>query len=221
LSIGPAFCFLFARMIPHFPKVTLILSSVCLLSLAQIAEANTDAKSAGGVLPPPPGSDMPLFELAAGYSYIRLNDGLVDNLNGFNVSAFYNLRSWLAIGAEFIDAYGQDRKRLGFSFANTNENRYAYMFGPRLSFQPAKRFRVFGQTLLGGGHAHATADFQRGTGRADAEAFVIMAGGGVDWKLTPLLTWRLVEADYMRFRLDGEWEGDLQLSTALVFTFGH
>jgi hypothetical protein len=211
-------------MIPFFPKIQLILISVCLLSLARIATANPDEKSAPNPLPPPPGSDMPVFELGAGYSYMRVNDGVVDNLNGFDLSAFVNLRSWLALGGEFIGGFGKDHKNFfPTGRAATTEDRFVYAFGPRFGFAPVDKVRVFGQVMLGGATLHATAHYPfRFLDRtADEDAFVVSLGGGVDWKLTQLLTWRVLEADYMRLRFGGDWEGDLQLSTALVFTFGH
>ena len=208
-------------MIRHVRYLTLILSLVSLVNLAQTARANWEDGKSTANLAPAPGSDFPPFELSAGYNYIRADDGVVDNLHGFEISGFVNIRPWLGFGGEFMAGWGSDTKRFFSITANTTEDRYVYVFGPRLKLPISDRFTVFGQALFGGAHvhAHASNSFFGGVS-ADADAFAMALGGGIDLKLTQRLTWRMVEADYLRMHFNGGWEDDFQASTALVFTFG-
>jgi hypothetical protein len=87
------------------------------------------------------------------------------------------------------------------------------MFGPRVS-ATFGRLRPFATALVGVGHLHEDSlDYAYGESCvADA------VGGGVDYKVTPLLSWR-VQADLLQTRFHGGRQEDARVSTGLVVNF--
>jgi outer membrane immunogenic protein len=103
--------------------------------------------------------------------------------------------------------------------ANINHSGYSlglltFMAGPRLSFR-GQRVTVFGQVLSGG--VHADGPFSTGIGFAGS------AGGGLDWRLTRRVSWRVIQADYLLTRIyngSNNIQNNVRFSTGIVFRLG-
>ena len=161
------------------------------------------------------------FEISLGYNYINVPDAEpLDDLHGFNVSAFYNWSSWLAFGGEFMAGFGTTH----FGGADGELDLLLGAVGPRLSAYPAQQLRVFTQALVGG--VHGDAEISRGSFRTSSsdDGFAVVAGVGADWRLTRQFSWRVLQADYIGTNFSsfgsGEWDHSWRVSTGIVFSFG-
>ena len=116
----------------------------------------------------------------------------VKNLNGFQVSGFYNFNSWLALGGEFSGLYGTETETRQFQDGDmkkdidvkTSLDRYFYLFGPQVTWHPCQYAKVFGHVLVGGVHDRNEVSFPDGSMRSSADAFALAVGVGVDVQVT-------------------------------------
>ena len=165
-------------------------------------EAWVDSKTGEQVCPPPTApktkdgvktASVPArFELGLGYSYMHPDAEVVKDLNGFNVSGFYNVNSWLAFGGEFSGLYGTATETRQFMVGDmkkdfdvkTSLDRYLYLFGPQVMWHPCEHAKVFGHVLVGGVHDRNEVSFPDGSMRSSADAFALAVGAGVDFQVT-------------------------------------
>jgi hypothetical protein len=177
--------------------------------------------------PPKPatGSGGDLFELSAGYAYLKLGSGAdLDHLNGVDASVFVNVTRWLGCGTEFTAAFGSDDPRIRNvgpfnARLHMSDNRYVYLFGPRANFWLGNRVRVYGQLLAGGFHVDAEETSRFGFAKTSGDALAYSIGAGTDWRFTPHLYWRLLQTDYLHMNFKHQ-EDNWRFTTGLVFAFG-
>jgi Outer membrane protein beta-barrel domain len=140
-------------------------------------------------------------ELFGGYSYEHYNGSPSANLNGWELSGQYKFARWLG-GVADVDAhYG--------SPSGVNTRAVHYLFGPQISF-PA-RVSPFFHVLIGGAHI-------RGVGGTNT-SFGTAVGAGIDSRIAPFLSWRVIQFDYLGTRLFHVTQNDLRISTGLVVRF--
>jgi outer membrane protein OmpA-like peptidoglycan-associated protein len=184
--------------------------------------------------------DVPKVELFLGYSYLRgvptlsPANRMVD-LNGGNASITFNVTHSLGLVGEF-GGYNNTQLRLTGSGANpprladSGGSAYTYLFGPRLSYRRYDRITPFAQALFGGAYA-SSVTLSNCTGAnctplPQQNAFALVAGGGLDIRLSRHLSLRAVQAEYMMTRFNdpatsaSQQQNDLRLGTGLVFRFG-
>jgi hypothetical protein len=198
------------------------------------------APNAYCVAPPAAGTSRPvsensdLFELSLGYNYIYLDDADPErqHLHGGEISAFWNLNSWLGLGGEFMADFGERRQIFFFNTGflrfrgrdvAVNSERYLYVFGPRITFWRSERFRAFTEVLAGNVHAGFDANFKglKGIGNHFSDdGFALVSGGGLDCRIASHISWRIIQADYLLSNVGLNWQHDFRASTALVFSFG-
>lgn len=143
------------------------------------------------------------LELFGGYSYLRLDTGAGRvNLNGWEASGAVRTFPWLRLRADFSGNYG--------SPFGPSTSVHTYLFGPELSL-PAPLFSPFVHVLAGG----ATTK----TGNISDTAFATAIGGGLDAKIAPLLSFRVVQLDYLATRFGGGTQNSLRVSTGIVLRF--
>jgi hypothetical protein len=85
-----------------------------------------------------------------------------------------------------------------------------FLFGPRVSVSVAK-FRPFVEAQVGAGHVHVN-------GINSDTSFATAVGGGLDYKLFPLLAWRF-QGDYVHTRFFDTTQNNVRLSTGIVVRF--
>jgi hypothetical protein len=198
------------------------------------------AQAASGPRLPAKNHDVPKVELFLGYSYLRgvptLSPGnrMVD-LNGGNASITFNVTHYLGLVGEF-GGYNNTQLNLTGPGANppgivdSGGSAYTYLFGPRLSYRRYDRITPFAQALFGGAYA-SSVTLSGCTGSActplpQQNAFALVAGGGLDIRLTRHVSLRAVQAEYMMTRFNdpttnaSQQQNDLRLGTGLVFRFG-
>lgn len=187
------------------------------LILAQTASAQ--ASRAGG--------DTPRVDVFLGYSDILTNSvvtGASINLNGGSVSLAYNFNNWIGLVAD-----GGFYRQGSVTANSLSLNISSFQAGPRVSLRQSAHLIPFGQVLVGAGHASGTLySSSLGTGLAPIGSntgFMLTAGVGVDWKLTPVIGVRLVQAEYLysHFLNGGNYgnqQNSVRLSAGIVLSFG-
>jgi hypothetical protein len=149
----------------------------------------------------------PRLQLFGGYSYVRFDSktfGFADKsgLNGFDLMAAYNLVPGFGVVAEASGNYGP------------HMNFRAAVFGPQFLYQKGK-MTFFAHTLFGRGES----SLRVARGLRDAgNAFQL--GGGVDLDLRPRFAFRIIQADYVHTHFFQQTQGNIRLSTGLVFHWG-
>lgn len=167
----------------------------------------------------------PKVEISLGYTYMRSDlvvSGTSFNMNGGSGSVAYNLKSWLGIVGDFGVTTQGNVAQTGLDL-----NIETYQFGPRISWRK-KRLVPFAQALFGIGHAAGTLyTSSLGVGLAPlgtSNAFVLTAGGGVDWKLHHSIAIRIIQAEYLYSQFangaSSNRQNNLRLSAGLVISFG-
>jgi opacity protein-like surface antigen len=87
------------------------------------------------------------------------------------------------------------------------------LFGPRVSVSVGK-IRPFAQALFGASHV---SDSESGFSGSDT-SFAYALGGGVDYRLIPLISWRM-QADWLQSRFFSNTQNDVRISTGVVIHF--
>ena len=159
------------------------------------------------------------LEAYGGYYYVRFNvnasaagGGPAEtfNGNGGGGQLEYNANNWLGIDGN-LDGYYVSKNSTALAGA------FSYLSGPRFNWRRG-RIAPYAQLLLGGlaatsgiGHSGTT------------NAFAMAAGGGMDFKLSKLISIRPIQAEYYLTKFpDGlnNRQNNFRLSSGVVFRFG-
>jgi hypothetical protein len=149
---------------------------------------------------------LPKGNLFVGYSYNRLDlgNGTHANFNGWIGSAELKVFPFVGIVGEVSGHYGAPN--------GVKTQKYNFLAGPRLSLSLGKT-RLFIHALAGGARMSTSI-----AGFSDSDtSFAYAGGGGIEHKLS-IFRWR-VQGDYVHTRLFSSKEGDVRVSTGLVFNF--
>jgi opacity protein-like surface antigen len=84
------------------------------------------------------------------------------------------------------------------------------IFGPRVGVSVGK-MRPFAEALFGASHVNTN-------GAGSDTSFATAIGGGLDYKITKPLAWR-VQADYLQTRFFGSTQNNVRISTGIVLRF--
>ncbi len=173
--------------------------------------------------------DSPKVEVFGGYSYLRANEGGQGfNFNGGSGSLAYNLTPWLGVVGDF-GGYHWGGSGL---FQGEDATVETYLFGPKVALRHGP-ITPFAQVLFGGAHIGASGEcsdvriHHEGTvnecGSGSENGFAMTLGGGVDWNATPHIGIRLIQAEYLMTRFNGEGnnggstQNNARISTGVVF----
>lgn len=201
------------------------------------------AQAPGALVGPHEHHHTPKVELSLDYSHfgvgVHSDLGTTGNrlvgLNGGSASLALNFNRYFGIVGDF-GGYASNQLELTGTGANqpravdADGTVYTYMGGPRLSYRNETRFTPFVQVLGGGVHASAVTVAgcvgSACTPLPSQNAFAMAAGGGLDIRLTHLLSLRAVQAEYMMTRFaaiptgSNSSQNDLRLSSGIVLRFG-
>jgi outer membrane immunogenic protein len=158
------------------------------------------------------------WELSGSYSYVRSNapPGSCDcfSMNGGGGDAAYRFTDHVALAGDVTVAHAGNVLGTQQDFTLT-----AYQAGPRFYLPMRTQWSAFGHILLGGAHAGGAA-FQSAS---SSNAFAATLGGGLQVRLRPAVTLRLLDADYYltKFANGGnDHQNNLRLSIGIVFRLG-
>jgi hypothetical protein len=161
-------------------------------------------------------AQVPKGNLFVGYSYgsADLNHNDRSNLNGWEGSLEGKFLPWVGIVADFNGLYGSNNfPSSSQQIFNVDAREYNYLFGPRVSVSIGK-IRPFAHALFGAGHVSVSGSGYSASDTAFAEAL----GGGLDYKLVPLISWRF-QGDYLQTRFFGNTQNNGRFSTGIVLNF--
>jgi outer membrane immunogenic protein len=164
-------------------------------------------------------NDTSQLEVYGGYDYVRFNinanlPGVAPtasyNGNGGGSQLEYNANRWLGLIGD-LDGYYVAKGGTALAGA------FSYLSGPRFNFRRGK-VTPYAQVLFGGLAATA------GIGHSGiTNAFAMTAGGGIDFKLSKLVSIRPMQAEYYLTKFsDGlnNRQNNFRLSSGVVFRFG-
>jgi hypothetical protein len=171
--------------------------------------------------------ESPRAEILGGYSYLRLDDNDIDDLdqdlNGFNVSTNFTLfRKSFGLKADVSGHFGDTLVSI---LPRTDFRQYLFLFGPQFTLRKSERFTPFVHVMAGFAYTETKND-TLGLDLTDT-GFAFAAGGGVDIKaLSSRLAIRLLQADYVMTRFDdpsgsgSTTSHNLRASTGIVIRVG-
>ncbi len=154
-------------------------------------------------------ADYSKAEVFGGYQYTRIDvEGAGINSSGWNAAVSGYFSRYMGVTADFSGAYK--------SVLVASAKLHTYTFGPVFTVRSNEAFVPFAHVLVGGFRADAAVlDISGGT-----NGFALMAGGGVDVKVTRHLAVRPAQFDWMMLRAQGVTEKkNIRYSAGLVFRF--
>jgi len=160
-----------------------------------------------------------------GYSYMSADLGSNNrsSLNGWNGAIEGKVLPFIGLVADFSGEYGNAgpvpslvcNVNVGGSCLPLSASTHiqTFLFGPRVSVSVAK-FRPFAEALIGAGHVSESAS---PFSNSDT-SFAYALGGGLDYHLIPLISWRL-EGDMVQTRFFSNTQNNVRISTGIVIHF--
>ena len=170
-------------------------------------------------------AQVPGGNVFVGYSYMSadLVSGTRTNLNGWNGSVEDKVLPFIGIVADFSGHYGSAPLAvnptctavIGGSCASLSgsTNIHSFLFGPRVSASVGK-LRPFAHILVGASHMSESSSLLS----SSDTSFAYALGGGVDYHLIPLISWR-VQADWLQTRFFSNTQNNVRISTGIAFRF--
>ena len=210
-----------------FPRIII---GLAVISILGVAEASGQSRPAERYAPnqlnasPPAGPE--LFEISLGFNYIHLGDASPEpaNVFGADLSTFFNDTNWLGLCGDFMANFGHRSQQFFSANVDFDNQRYFYVFGPRVTVWQGSQFRLFFEALAGGAHAELDASASRGavtvSQNFQEDGFAMALGAGVDWRFSNHLSWRLLQADYVPTNLGNNWQNNFRAATEIVYSFG-
>lgn len=160
-------------------------------------------------------AQMPKGNAFIGYSYLNADTGLGrQSVNGWNASLEGKIFPFVGLVGDFSGHYGgsQCTASMPPACSKIPGTVNTFLFGLRVSAS-AVGVRPFVHALFGGVHEKTG-----GSVIASDTAFATAIGGGLDFRLAPVLGWR-VQGDYLQTRLFNNTQNNVRLSTGVVLRF--
>jgi len=164
----------------------------------------------------------PRLDVGVEYNYVRTNAPAGDcgcfALNGGSGWVGFNFMRSFGIVGEIASQHVSNVSGSGADLTLTS-----YLAGPRYTWARARHFAPFAQVLLGGVHASGSLAPGSSGLPGSANAFGMIAGGGLDISLTRHIALRAFEADYYLTRFDNgvnDHQNNLRLGAGLMIRFG-
>lgn len=150
----------------------------------------------------------PEVEVFGGYSNLVANvSGPSFNLNGFDVSVAESVNSWFGGALDFTSHFGTE--------AGNKVNTQTVTYGPVFSYRKHPSVVAFAHCLLG--TVRGSSDYLNIS--KPAWQFVVVAGGGLDVKLTDRVALRLIQADYVMTHFSSRSQDNIRLSAGITLRF--
>ena len=189
-------------------------------------------------------TDTPRFETYFGFDWVKFHPAVADipsfNAEGGSAQFAYNISRGIGIAFD-VGSVSKD------TFTGVLSNRQThFLIGPRFAYHNHSRFTPFGEVLFGAVNGSVSLNIDdinrlptvlpssivtlpdnvsvRLT--ASRTSFAMMAGGGLDIRVTKHLAYRLFDADYFLCRptslISGEDvnKNNARITTGLNFTWG-
>ena len=148
-----------------------------------------------------PANAQDKVQLFGGYSFMHYGTSPSFNSNGWEISGQYKLIPWVGVVADVDGHYG--------TLQGVSSTLHNYLFGAQVSF-PA-RISPFAHVLIGEGHFNG--------GGLSSSSLASGFGFGVDSRLAPLVSWRMIQFDLIHTHLFNAGQQNTRVSTGIVFHF--
>lgn len=170
-------------------------------------------------------AQIPSGNVFVGYSYMSadLTSSSRTNLNGWNASVEGKVFPFIGIVGDFSGHYGSTAifpnpectgvVGMPCPTLSASTNIHDFLFGPRVSVSVGK-VRPFAQALFGAAHISESVSLVSNSNTS----FGYALGGGVDYHLIPLISWR-VQADWLQTRFFSNTQNNVRISTGVVIHF--
>jgi len=146
-----------------------------------------------------------VMDVFGGYSYEgldRLPAAIPGrNLSGVEIAVQFKFNDWLGVAGEVDGHFGLPSKPAAKSLN--------ILAGPQ--FSVPKRISPFIHVLVGFGHAYTDGIWDN--------SFSAAIGGGIDLRVAPLLSWRILEVDDVITEYFGGIQNNPRVSTGMVLRF--
>lgn len=158
-------------------------------------------------VPPASAQKAPRLQLFAGYSYLRFDSTTIgfpdySNLHGAEISGAFNISRNFGIIADVGDHFGNHQRV------------YEYLLGPQFLGQRGRKI-IFAHAVFGKANDRVSVNgVKAASGRA------IGIGAGFDYYMSPRYSIRVVQADYLDTHIFNVSQGNLRISTGIVFHWG-
>lgn len=187
-----------------------IAASLCLILLSAAAVAQ----------------DAPRAEIFGGYQFVRANSGVqiggIDTfaLNGWNGSLSGYFNRYVGITTDIAGTYGTPKVQFpSVGEIGVNTHLYTFMAGPVLRAANKSPFQPFAHVLFGGAHVSGSVDAPGVSVSGSDTGFAWAAGGGLDFKLLPLIGIRPVQVDFLQTHIGGNSQSNFRYSAGVVLRF--
>jgi hypothetical protein len=169
---------------------------------------------------PPAALQSHPVEIGASYTFLRTN--LLPgcncvSLNGGDLQVGLGLNQHLQAVAEFGGAHRGGITPDGYALTQIT-----YTFGFRYFPLPVARLQPFAETLAGGAHALGTLAPSNNAIGGSSNAFALLAGGGVNLRLSRYLSLQPARLDYELTNFhngQANRQNDLRVSTGVIYRF--
>lgn len=129
------------------------------------------------------------------------------NLNGWELAGTYNAFKFFGVTADFSGNYG--------TVQGSPLHVQTFLFGPQIHFPG--RVSPFVHALFGG--AHESLGAVPGSVSSSENAFATALGGGIDIKVLPLISLRLIQVDDLVTRFGSGTQNQPRISAGIVIHF--
>jgi len=154
------------------------------------------------------------MEVSGQYQYIRVYPGggaPSSSCQGAGGTFAANLNNWVGLVGDVGGC-----KVTGLA-SGSSAHEINYLFGPRFSYRNYGRLTPYAQVLFGGERATASAT---GVPSTSVNSFAMTFGGGADIKLTPHVSFRAIQFEYLYTHFSGVKQNNLRIQSGLVYHFG-
>jgi hypothetical protein len=191
-------------------------------------------------------TDVPRFETYFGFDWVRFNPDVTDipsfHADGGSAQFMYNFSKGIGLA---LDVGAVTKDTFGGFFTNRQAH---FLIGPRYGYHNHTRFTPFVEVLFGAADSSVSVDINN-IGRVPSvlpsssitvppdvdvsaklslsrTSFAMMAGGGLDIRLTKRITYRLFDTDYYLSRPTSLFSGEdvnrnnFRVTTGVNFTWG-
>jgi hypothetical protein len=152
--------------------------------------------------------DYSKVEIFGGYQYTHFGSSTspIATANGFDGNFTYFFNKSVGVEGDFTGAYQKTSVEVTESngsvlAADVPLHWYSYAGGPVFSFPAGNKIRPFAHALFGGVHETTSASAEGATVSVSINGFTTLIGGGVDLKLSKHIALRLVQADWVLYRV--------------------
>lgn len=136
-------------------------------------------------------------EVFGGYQYLHIGNNTSSGLttsgqgfNGWNAAGQFNFNKNLGVEGDFSGAYA--------TISGISTHIYTYSGGPVI-FQHIGIIKPFAHVLFGGARLSGS----QSSASISTNGYTVMAGGGVDAKFNPLLSFRVAQVDWLYYHFSG------------------